>query len=161
MAQQIQIPNVEAQRTTMKKLSFLIGKWSGEARILRTTGEPLELIQTEEAEYKLNGLLLMIEGIGRSRSDGKPALQALGIISYDDLAGTYRMRAFNDGRYMETEVKLLPDGRGLTWSFTMAEIKTISVLRIDEKGDWTELHDIVIGSQTPRKFMELRVSPQK
>ena len=160
-AQLIQTPDTEAQRTAMKKLSFLIGKWSGEARILRSTGEPLELIQTEEAEYKLNGLLLMIEGIGRSRSDGKPALQALGIISYDDLAGTYRMRAFNDGRYMETEVKLVPDGKGLTWSFTMGEIKTSSVLRIDEKGDWTELHDIVIGSQTPRKFMELRVSPQK
>jgi hypothetical protein len=157
MAQLIQSPDTEAQRTAMKKLSFLIGKWSGEARILRSTGEPLELIQTEEAEYKLNGLLLMIEGIGRGKSDGKPALQALGIISYDDLAGTYRMRAFNDGRYMETEMKLVPDGKGLTWSFTLGEIKTRSVLRIDENGDWTELHDIVIGPPPPRKFMELRV----
>lgn len=93
MAQPPRTPDIGSQRAAMKKLSFLIGKWSGEARILRQPGEPLELIQTEEAQYKLDGLVLMIEGIGRSKSDGKPVLQALGIVSYDDEAGTYRMRA--------------------------------------------------------------------
>jgi hypothetical protein len=145
----------------MKKLSFLVGKWSGEARILRGPGESVELAQTEEAQYKLDGLVLMIEGIGRSKSDGKLALQALGMISYDDEAGVYRMRAFNDGRYMETEVKLTDSGEGITWGFALGEIKTSSTLRINEKGDWTELTEITIGSQPPRKFMELQVSPQK
>lgn len=103
----------------------------------------------------------MIEGIGRSRPDGKVALQALGIISYDDEAGKYRMRAFNDGRYLETEVKLAENGKGIAWGFVFGEIKTSSVLRINEKGEWTELAEITIGSQPPRKFMELTVSPQK
>ena len=145
----------------MKKLSFLIGRWSGEARILRGPGEPLELAQTEEAHYKLDGLILMIEGVGRNKPDGKVALQALGLISYDDEAGVYRMRAYNDGRYMETEVTLTDNGKGITWGFALGEIKTSSILRINEKGDWTELTEITIGSQPPRKFMELRVSPQK
>lgn len=144
----------------MKKLSFLIGKWSGEARLLRGTVEPVELIQSEEAQYKLDGLILIIEGLGRSKSDGKVALQALGIISYDDEAGTYRMRAYNDGRYLETEMALAEDGKGLTWGFALGEIKTQSVLRINEKGDWTELGEITVNSQPPRKFMELRVSRQ-
>ena len=48
------MPDVEAQRTAMKKLGFL----------------------------------------------------GLGLISFDDETGTYRMRAFNDGRWLETEVKL-------------------------------------------------------
>ncbi len=145
----------------MAKLGFLIGKWSGEARIFRGSGEPLDLTQTEEVQYKLEGLILMIEGVGRSKSDGKPALQALGIISYNDEAGTYRMRAYNDGRYLETEVKLSETGKGLTWGFAVGEIKTNSVLRINEKGEWTELAEITIGSQPPRKLMELTVSPQK
>jgi hypothetical protein len=34
-------------------------------------------------------------------------------------------------------------------------------LRIDEVGDWTELHEITIGSQPSRKFMELKVSRHK
>src|SRR5579863_3076048 len=96
MAQQPPVPDTESQRAAMKKLSFLVGKWSGEARILRGSGEPLELAQTEEAEYKLDGLVLMIEGIGRNKTDGKVALRALGLVSYDDVAGTYHMRAYND-----------------------------------------------------------------
>jgi len=42
----------------------------------------------------------------------------------------------------------------------MGDIKTSSVLRINERGDWTELHEIAIGAQPPKKFMEVRVSPQ-
>jgi hypothetical protein len=161
MAQRPQAPDIESQRAAMKKLSFLMGKWSGEARVLRRSGEELELIQTEEAQYKLDGLILMIEGVGRSKSDGKVALQALGIVSYDDDAGAYRMRAYNDGRYMETELKLAENGKGITWGFVLGEIKTSSVLRINEKGEWTEVTEIAIGSQPPRKLMELTVSPQK
>ena len=160
MAQQPRMADIGAQRAAMKKLSFLIGKWSGEARVLRGSGEPVELIQSEEAQYKLDGLILIVEGIGRSKSEGKAALQALGIISYDDEAGVYRMRAYNAGRYLETELKLAADGKGVTWGFAVGEIKTQSVLRINEKGEWTEVGEITIGSQPPRKFMEVRVSRQ-
>jgi len=144
----------------MQKLSFLVGKWSGEASVRRGSGDPLELIQTEQAEYKLDGLLLLIEGIGRNKTNGKIALQALGIISYDDEDGKYHMRAFNDGRYLETELKLTGNDNGLTWGFALGEIKTSSTLRIDVNGHWTELHEITIGSQPPRRFMELKASPQ-
>jgi hypothetical protein len=51
------MPDVEAQRAAMKKLSFLIGRWAGEARILRGPGETVELNQQEEAQYKLDGLI--------------------------------------------------------------------------------------------------------
>ena len=145
----------------MKKLSFLIGKWSGEARIFRRPGETFEMTQTEEAQCKLDGLLLMIEGVGLNKEDGKSALQALGIISFDDESGTYRMRAYNDGRFLETDVKLTEGGNGLKWGFASGEIKFNSELRINEKGEWTELHEITVGTQPARKFMELRVKRTK
>jgi len=141
----------------MKKLEFLVGKWSGEARSFRGSGEPAEWLQSEEAQYKLDGLVLMIEGVGRKKSDGQVALQALGIVSYDDADGTYHMRAFNDGRFLETEVKLLEDGKGMTWGFALGEIKTRSVIRIDEKGEWTEHHEITIGGQPANPLMDLTV----
>ncbi|MGB7848426.1 MAG: hypothetical protein WBL63_22625 [Candidatus Acidiferrum sp.] len=145
----------------MKRLAFLIGKWAGEAHLLRGTGEQLELSQTENAEYKLGGLILIIEGVGLNRMDGKVALQALAIVSYDDEAHSYRMRAYNDGRYLETDLKLLEDGRGCTWGFTLGDIKTSSTLRINEAGEWTELTEIAVGSQPWRNLMELKVSLQK
>ncbi len=45
----------------------------------------------------------MIEGVGRTKTDGSVSLQALGLISFDE--ELYEMRAFNDGRWLETEVK--------------------------------------------------------
>jgi hypothetical protein len=161
MVQPPRVPDLEAQRAALKKLDFLVRKWPGEARVLRGPGEPLELIQTEEAQYKLDDLILIIEGIGKTKTDGKVALQALGIVSYDDEAVTYRMRAYNDGRYLETDLKLSENAKGITWGFALGEIKTSSMLRINEKGEWTELTEIAIGSQPARKFTELTVSRQK
>lgn len=145
----------------MKEVGFLVGKWAGEARLLRGPGESVELLQTEEAQYKLGGLILVIEGVGRAKSGGQPLLQAFAIVSYDDERGTYRMRAFNDGRFLETQVKLLEAGKGMTWGFELEEISTNSVLRINERGEWTELAEMTIGSQPPKKLLELSVHPQK
>jgi hypothetical protein len=152
---------MDAQRAAMKKLGFLAGKWVGEARLLRGPGEPIVLVQTEEAQFKLDGLILEIEGVGRTKPDNKAVLQALGILSFDDETSTYHMRAFNDGRFLETEVKLHGDGKGLTWGFALGQIRTSSVLRINEKDEWTELAEITIDSQPPRKLMELAVKRQE
>ena len=145
----------------MKRLGFLVGKWNGEARLLRGPGEWVDLHQSEEAQYKLDGLLLVIEGVGRSKSDGRALLQALGIISFDDESGTYRMRAFNDGRFLETEVNLLDEEKAISWGFTFGHITTASVLRITESGEWTELAEITIGSEPPKKLLELTVRQAK
>jgi hypothetical protein len=157
MAQAPQTPNLEAQRAAMKRLDFLAGEWSGQASAARGPGVVVELEQSEAAQFKLDGLVLMIEGVGRTKSDGKLALQALGLISFDDASGAYRMRAYNDGRWLETEVNLLEDGKGLSWGFSLGEISTKSVLRINDKGEWTELAEITVGGRAPQKLMELVV----
>ena len=145
----------------MKELSFLVGKWAGEARLLRGPDQWVTVLQTEEAQYKLDGLILVIEGVGRTATESTPLLQALGVISYDDQTATYRMRAFNDGRFLESEVKLLDDGKGMKWGFSFGEIKTSSTLRITDEGDWTEAAEITFGARPAQKLMELKVSPQK
>jgi hypothetical protein len=155
------VPDLAAQREAMKKLDFLVGKWAGEPHLLRGPSELLELQQTEEAQYKLDGLIVVIEGVGRAKSGGQPILQAFGIVSYDDESETYRLRAFNDGRFLETQLKLLQEGKGMTCGFALGEVRTNSVLRINERGEWTELAEISIGPQPPKKLLELTVRPQK
>lgn len=157
MTQLPRTPDTEAQRAAIRKLQFLVGKWDGEARIYRKPDESVVLKQTEEAQFKLGGLLLQIEGIGRTKDNGQPVLQALGVISYDDERSTYHMRAYNDGRFLETDVEIFGDGLSFKWSFALGEIKTNSLLRINEAGEWTEFAEISIGSQPARKFMELTV----
>jgi hypothetical protein len=125
MANFPRMPDLDAQRAAMKKLDFLIGNWSGEVKLLRSPGEPTELLQTEKAEYKLDGLILLIEGSGRSKSTHQLVIQAFGVLSYDDEFSVYHLRAFNDGRFLESEVKLLEDANGMTWGSPWARSKPI------------------------------------
>ncbi len=157
MAQIPRAPNVETQRTAMKKLAFLVGDWYGEATVLRGPGQFAEMAQTESAQFKLDGLVLMIEGVGRTKIDGKPAFQALGLISFDDETGKYQRRAFNDGRWLETDVKLADSGKSLSWGFAIGAFKTTTVLRINESGEWTEHGELLIDDRPPQKMMDLKV----
>ncbi len=161
LAQPSRGPDLETQRAAMRKLDFLAGRWSGEARVQRGPGEVLELTQTEEVQYKLDGLVLLIEGTGRNKSDGKVVFRALATISYDEGARAYRMRAFNDGRYLETELKLADSGKGFTWGFVFGQVKTNYTMTMNEKGEWTETGEITRGKEAPRKFVELTVQRQK
>ena len=70
------------------------------------------------------------------------------------------MRAFNDGCWLETDVKLVGD-KELTWRFTIGEYRTHSILRTNDRGEWTEVHELTHGSEPPRKLMELTVRRQK
>lgn len=145
----------------MSKLQFLVGSWSGTARLWRSPTASIDMAQREEAKYKLDGLLMTVEGIGKNKADGTLVLQAFGLISYDDAAGVYRMRAFNDGRWLETDVKLNESAKELSWGFDFGRFKTSSTLRINADGDWTEVHNATVGADPPRQFMELDVKRQQ
>ena len=158
MAQQpLHQPDLIKQRAAMQRLSFLIGSWSGEAHVQRSPGTLTILIQTEKVEYKLGGLALMIEGTGQAQNEQQPSLQALGIICYDDATGAYHMRAWNDGCFLESDVQLLEDGKSLRWGFGVGDIRSSSLLQVDSAGQWTEKAELIIGSQPPRKLMDLTV----
>src|ERR1700733_1730203 len=105
-----QQPNIPAQREAMKKLDFLVGQWSGEATVNRSEGQPpIKLMQTEDVQFKLDGLVMVIEGTGRN-GNGDTAFQALATISYDDATSTYHFRAYNEGRYLDTELNVTRKG---------------------------------------------------
>jgi hypothetical protein len=112
------------------------------------------------SHFLTHGLILIIEGVGKNKSDGKFTLQTFGVISYDDGSGAHGMRAFNDGRWLESEVLLDGSGTELHWGFTLTQIKTNSALRVNENGDWTGFHELTVGSEPSRKFMEVTVKRQ-
>lgn len=157
MAQIPRTPDLVAQRAAMKKLDFLVGEWTGEASVLRGPGLYVELTQTEAVQFKLDGLVLMIEGVGRNKADGTLVLQALGLISFEDETCAYSMRAFNDGRWLESEVRLLEGANSISWGFSLGDFQTSTVLRINESGEWTERGELVIGDRPPLTMIDLKV----
>ena len=60
------------------------------------------------------------------------------------------MRAFNDGRFLETRSEA--DRQRLHLGLSLVDpSRTSSVMRIDDKGDWTERHEITVGTQAPKR----------
>jgi len=93
-------PNVATQRAALNKLGFIIGQWSGPLMVQSGPGPALHLVQSEHVQPKVDGLVLLVEGVARA-SSGRAVFQALATISYDDVTATYRFRAYNDGRYLD------------------------------------------------------------
>jgi len=52
-------PDTAAQREAMQKLSFLVGTWKGPATAYLPTG-PVKVEQTEQVQYKLGGLIMLV-----------------------------------------------------------------------------------------------------
>ena len=144
--------SVDAQRDAMRKLSFLAGHWSGPVTIFRGPGEALRLTQTEDVEYKLDGLVMLVEGKSTS-AEGKVVFSALATIAYDDASHTYRFRAYHEGHYLDTE--LLVPANGFSWSFTAGPAHIVNTMRLTSKGEWQEITEATVGGNPPHRSVEM------
>ena len=89
------VPVIEA----MKAVAFLEGRWTGEGWIQMGPGPKQEFSQTEVIERKLDGGLLLIEGIGRSKaSEAKKVHHAFAVVSFDPTTKKYRFSSHVVGR---------------------------------------------------------------
>ena len=95
---------------------------------------------------------MLVEGTGRD-AKGQIVFQALATISYDETAATYRFRAHNDGRYLDTELTVTP--KGFAWGYTAGPLKVSNTMRVNEKGEWAETTEAVFGSSPARKTVEM------
>jgi hypothetical protein len=151
-AQQPVSNSADTQREAMRKLAFLAGRWSGPVTITRGPAESLQLTQTEDVQYKLGGLVLLIEGKSTS-ADGKAEFSALATISFDDATRTYRIRAYNNGHYVDTELSVLADG--FRWSFPAGPVRIVNTMHLTAGGEWQEVTEASMGNAPPRRSVEM------
>ena len=152
-----QQPNIMAQREALTKLDFLIGKWSGDASMSRGPGQPLKLTQTEDVQLKMDGLLMVIEGTGRN-AGGEVVYQAFATISYDDATSTYHFRAYNDGRYLDTALTVVP--KGFAWGFSAGPANISNTMRLNDNGEWAETTQVTVGASEPHTSVEMLLRRQ-
>jgi hypothetical protein len=156
-AQQPDSNSVDTQREAMRKLSFLAGHWSGPVTIVRGPGEALHLTQTENVEYKLDGLVLLVEGKSTS-ADGKALFSALATIAYDDASHTYRFRAYHDGHYLDTELSV--PANGFSWSFTAGPAHIVNTMHLTGEGAWDEVTEVTVGSNPAHRSVDIHLQHQ-
>jgi len=139
-----QRPSVTAQREAMKKLDFLVGQWSGE--LWMNVDPPLQslrLPQTEDVQFKMDGLLIVMEGVRRNMR-GDAVLQSFATISYDDVNSSYRLHLYAEGMYVDTELKVTP--QGFAWGVPAGVGDMSDTMRLNEKGEWAETSQLNMGA---------------
>lgn len=159
LAAQMREPDVARQKAEMKKLEFLVGEWSGPALVTRNPRQPIQLTQHESVQFKLGGLVLLVEGTARN-AEGQVVFNAIATISWDEAAGGYKFRSHSDGRYLETELRLV-DGPGFEWGFTAGPAQVLNRMKLTPEGAWTETTEVTIGSAPARKTLEMTVRKLK
>jgi len=150
----------EAQRQEMQKLDWLVGRWKGTGWIQMGPQGHHEFTQTETIEAKLDGLVLIIEGVGKAKEDGSTVHTALAIVSYDHRAKRFRWQAFRPEGQIDTEAKVGKDT--LEWSLNIPQRGQMHyTISRNAEGEWVEIGEMVQEDQTRHKFFEMTLRKQK
>lgn len=156
-AQQPAPSSTDVQREAMHKLSFLAGSWSGPITVRRGPGEPVHLTQTEAIQFKLDGLVLLIEGASHDAA-GKVSFSALATVAFDDATHTYRFRAYNAGHYVDTELTVVADG--FSWGYDSGPVHIANTMHLTDKGEWSETTESTYGANPPQRAVEMLLQHQ-
>lgn len=104
-----QAPDYSAQcKQQLQKLTALAGKWKGSGTVTMGPGNTETFAQTEDVQFRLDGTVLQIEGIGRRQPANEVVFNALAIINFDVQKGNYAMRSYlRDGRWTDAWFKII------------------------------------------------------
>ncbi|HMV46461.1 MAG TPA: hypothetical protein PLD20_15425 [Blastocatellia bacterium] len=150
----------------MKKPAFLIGDWHGEGWIEMGPGKRSTFKQTETVQSKLNGTVLIVEGLGKGKigNTGEEGVihNALAVISYDAAAKKYQFRAFRaDGNYIDAAATV--GDKQLVWGFRDpqrgTEIKY--TIKLTDAGQWREVGEFSMDGKQWRQFFEMTLQRAK
>ncbi|HEY0253846.1 MAG TPA: hypothetical protein VGC41_20090 [Kofleriaceae bacterium] len=152
-----QRPDLTKQKAAMAKLGFLAGTWSGPANITRGP-TPTKITQTEVVESQLDGTVLAVHGTGRDAT-GKVVFEALATIAYDEATSTYRIRAYNDGHYVDEALKV--GDKTFDWGFGSQGFAVANAMHLTAKGEWAETTMVTIGTKPATKAVDMVLAHQK
>jgi hypothetical protein len=154
-----------ANREAMKKLDYLVGKWKGDATA--TYGKDTkQLVQTEDVQFKLDGVVIAVEGIGRGKQPGKDddaiLFHAYAVMSFDAEAKKYKVKAYRvEGQSVDADLSLTE--KGFIWGFKQpgrgVEVKY--TMTLTRKGQWHEIGEYSLDGKSWTKFIEMTLSRVK
>src|SRR5688572_32078500 len=78
-----QQPDGKINREKLNVMQSWAGHWRGEAVTLSATGEHQKAIVAETIQFKLDGTVMLIEGIGKTTQPSSVVHNALAILYYD------------------------------------------------------------------------------
>jgi hypothetical protein len=151
-------PPSKVAQEQLKKLEYWQGDWKGEASIRRGPGEPTKINQQEHIEFRLEGTVLLIEGIGKSPVDGSKIFNALAIINYDETSNQFKMKSYlQEGKSTDAWFNVTADNT-YEWGFDVPSGKIKYTISLDpSKGTWNEKGAYSPDGNNWMPFMEMNL----
>jgi hypothetical protein len=149
----------------MAKLKFLTGTWRGDGWIEFAPGQRHNFSSSEEVQFKLDGVVLLVEGIHKIRVPNQASEMkihhALATVTYDESAKNYRFDAHKfDGKSVETRGEF-KDG-AFIWGFKDPQFGQMRyTIRVNAQGQWSEIGERSSDGAAWTKFFEMTLSKGK
>ncbi len=148
----------------IKRLDFLVGNWKGDGWIQLGPTERRTFTETEVVQRKLDGAVLLIEGMGKGKIGGKgedvTIHSALAVVNYDAQAKAYRFQAYRaDGRAINAEASVADNA--LQWSFQDTFGNVRFTIKLNDQGQWYEIGELSRDGKPGIKFFEMTLTRQK
>lgn len=129
----------------MKALPRLEGRWEGEGWMKMGPGEPARFVGEERVESRLDGRLLVVEGLHKTPDRSKIVHHAFGVFSWDAQAKNYRFDTWvanrGDGAYTARM-----DGDALIWEMSAEGPPRRFTITV-ENDQWKEVGHVRINDQ--------------
>lgn len=138
------------------------GRWQGESSMQMGPGEPRKATMDERIEYKLEGMVMLVEGIGKAMDEaGKKEFivhHALAVLSYDKTSGQYKFRTYlNDGRSTDAWFTVTGDNK-YQWGFDTPRGKIRYTITVDpDKKIWYESGEFSADGASWKKFFDMNL----
>jgi hypothetical protein len=153
--------NPQINKEKMNALTAWAGHWQGEGSMQMGPGEPNKSSIDEHIESKLDGTVLLVEGVGTALdpATGKEAVvhHALAVLSYDEASSQYKFKSYlNDGKSTDAWFNALGNNQ-YQWGFETPKGKIRYNIAIDPvKKTWKEVGEFFDGTNW-WKFFEMNL----
>jgi hypothetical protein len=159
-----QAPNPAPNKEEMKKLSAWVGRWKGEGSMQMGPGEPKKSSVDEKIEMKLDGTIMVVEGIGKTvdltTKQETVVHNAFGIISYDVASKAYKFKTFTkDARSADAYFTIVSENK-YEWGFDIPQGgKTRYIITLDmARKTWNEIGEYSRDGANWMKFFEMNLT---
>lgn len=151
------------QTSAMKKLNFLTGDWKGSGWVYLRNGQRSDFNEKENIQWKLDSLLLVIEGLGTTDNStgGKTQIvhNAYAIVYYNNQTGNYHWQSFiSSGQSMLSQASLLNDST-IVWQMDISpQMKIRYTIAISGGKFWNEIGEMSNNGKDWNRFFGMNLT---
>lgn len=153
-----------AANDEMRKLDWLVGEWKGEA-VVQMGPKTEYALQHERVQTKLDGKVLLVEGVGRRKLEdggaGEVVHNALAVLSWDPEKKNYRFSTYLADRPGAEATLEVTGPTSAVWGLDTPRGKVRYTISLTDEGEWLEIGEWSSDGAKWNKFIEMRLQKVK